>query len=131
MPPTADLHDLPEKGDIPAQVTGRRQHRIGSPQSAEKNRYFRLPTRPLARLADAATATNLTLLTPPGNSSAGNLGFEAKKTRLKDSLLKTNIAIAAEPQWDEEAMARRADGIIQAAAKLWPAPSDSAPAVAG
>lgn len=75
-----------------------------------------------ARHAIVHTLPNLTLLTPPGNSSAGNLGFEAKKTRLKDSLLKTNIAIAAEPQWDEEAMARRADRIIQAAAKLWPSP---------
>lgn len=76
-----------------------------------------------ARHAIVQTLPNLTLLTPPGNSSASNFGFEAKKVRLQDSLLKTNIAIAAEAQWDEDAMARRANGIIDAAAKLWPAPT--------
>lgn len=66
---------------------------------------------------------NLTLLTPAANSSASNSPFEAKRIRLNDSLLKTNVTIAAEPMWDEDAMKRRADGIVRLAPCLWPAPA--------
>lgn len=72
------------------------------------------------------TLPNLTLLTPPGNSSAGNAGFDQKKVRLMDSLLQTNIAIAAEMEWNEEAMDRRAEAITDLALKLWPSPQKSA-----
>ncbi|KQU47392.1 hypothetical protein ASG67_14115 [Sphingomonas sp. Leaf339] len=66
---------------------------------------------------------NLTLLTPAANSSASNSAFEAKRVRLNESLLKTNVTIAAEAAWDEDAMARRADIIVRLAPRLWPAPA--------
>jgi len=66
---------------------------------------------------------NLTLLTPAANSSASNSAFTAKRVRLNDSLLKTNVAIAAEAAWDEDAIARRADTIVGLARRLWPAPA--------
>lgn len=64
---------------------------------------------------------NLTLLTPAANSSASNSAFAAKRVRLNESLLKTNVAIAAEAMWDEDAIARRADIIVRLARRLWPA----------
>ena len=64
---------------------------------------------------------NLTLLTPAGNSSASNSGFEIKRARLSDSLLKTNVTIASEAIWDEDAISRRADAIVKLARQLWPA----------
>ncbi|PTS91326.1 MULTISPECIES: DUF262 domain-containing protein [unclassified Caulobacter] len=76
-----------------------------------------------ARKAVVQTLPNLTLLTPPANSSASNSDFETKRVRLHDSLLKTNIAIAAEPVWNEQAIARRADVMAAAAIALWPSPS--------
>lgn len=69
------------------------------------------------------TLPNLTLLTPPANSQVSNSGFEVKRTRLNDSLLKTNVAVAAEAIWDEDAMSRRADRIMQLAPRLWPYPT--------
>ena len=42
-----------------------------------------------------------------------------------DSLLKTNIAIASEPDWHEIAMSRRASTIAALAIKLWPSPDPS------
>lgn len=76
-----------------------------------------------ARSGVIQTLPNLTLLTPPSNSSASNSGFEAKKVRLHDSLLKTNIAIATEAAWDEEAISRRADRMVTLALELWPFPA--------
>ena len=78
-----------------------------------------------ARQAVVQTLPNLTLLTPPANSSASNLNFEAKRVRLHDSLLKTNIAIASEAVWDEAAIARRGDALATAAVALWPSPQPS------
>jgi uncharacterized protein with ParB-like and HNH nuclease domain len=66
---------------------------------------------------------NLTLLTPPANTSAGNAGFEVKRVRLHDSLLNTNSAILKEPTWDEAAILRRADVLALLAYKLWPSPT--------
>lgn len=77
------------------------------------------------RQAVVQTLPNLTLLTPPANSSASNLNFEAKRVRLHDSLLKTNIAIASEAVWDEAAIARRGDALATAAVALWPSPQPS------
>ncbi len=78
------------------------------------------------RAAVIHTLPNLTLLTPPANSQVGNSGFVDKKKRLMDSLLKTNIAIASEPEWHEAAMRRRASTIAALALKLWPSPDPSA-----
>lgn len=77
------------------------------------------------------TLPNLTLLTPPANSQIGNSGFANKKTRLTDSLLKTNVKIAEEADWHEEAIARR--GLAQAAMAihLWPAPDGAGLAGSG
>lgn len=68
------------------------------------------------------TLPNLTLLTPPANSQVGKREFAIKKTRLLDSLLKTNIAVAEEADWHEDAMRRRAAVISKLAIRLWPAP---------
>ncbi len=98
--------------------------------------YYPLPNGELFRddhLADAATKAvidarrlrvdtlpNLTLLTPAGNSSAGNQPFADKRIRLNDSLLKLNVDAALEDHWDEGAIARRAQKIIQLGLALWP-----------
>lgn len=69
---------------------------------------------------------NLTLLTPPANSQIGNTGFETKKKRLADSLLKTNVEIASEPVWDENAIQRRAGALASLAKRVWPYPAATA-----
>lgn len=84
-------------------------------------------TEEMRKLADARRVLvdalpNLTLLTPPANSSAGNQNFEQKKARLNDSLLKYNVDIASEPVWNEEAIGRQALKIHKLALSLWPAP---------
>ena len=66
---------------------------------------------------------NLTLLTPPANSQIGNGDFSKKRIRLNDSLLKTNVVIAAEIKWDEDAIQRRSDRVIDLALRLWPYPA--------
>ncbi len=71
------------------------------------------------------TLGNLTLLTPPGNSSGGNAPFPDKLKRLNESLLRMNTLIASEPVWDEATIIRRANVIAEAAKKLWPAPTAS------
>ncbi|NII58337.1 DUF262 domain-containing protein [Sphingomonas aerolata] len=71
--------------------------------------------------------SNLTLLTPPANSQVSNGGFDSKRARLNDSLLKTNVAIAAEAVWDEDAMERRADALSHLAAQVWPYPAAPMP----
>ena len=65
---------------------------------------------------------NLTLLTPPANSQASNSAFDVKRIRLNDSLLKTNVLIAGETVWDEDAIERRAGTIVNLAVQLWPYP---------
>ena len=75
-----------------------------------------------ARKATIQTLGNLTLLTPPANANASNAGFPAKRVRLHDSLLKLNVTIAAEPEWDELAIRRRSDAIASLAIQLWPFP---------
>jgi hypothetical protein len=68
------------------------------------------------------TLANLTLLTNPGNSSAGRSNFETKKVRLRDSLLRMNIEIAKKPQWIEAEILKRGDALADLAIGLWPAP---------
>lgn len=70
--------------------------------------------------------SNLTLLTPPANSQASNSGFDSKRIRLNDSLLKTNVLIAGEAVWDEDAMQRRAGLLVRLAVQLWPYPKGHA-----
>jgi len=65
---------------------------------------------------------NLTLLTPPANTSASNAGFETKRARLLDSLLSTNAAILKENTWDEATILQRADRLSLLTSELWPNP---------
>lgn len=68
------------------------------------------------------TLANLSLLTTPANSSAGNSNFDAKKPRLLDALLRMNLEIAKEPVWGESQIRERAKMLANQAVKLWPAP---------
>jgi hypothetical protein len=69
------------------------------------------------------TLANLSLLTPPANSSAGNGSFESKKPRLMDALLSMNLEIAQCGKWDEEEIKKRANKLAELAVLTWPAPS--------
>ena len=84
-----------------------------------------------ARQRVIQTLPNLTLLTPPANSSASNLSFESKRIRLRESLLKTNIEIASEAVWDERAIMRRGEALAAAAVALWPSPRPTPAIIAG
>ena len=67
---------------------------------------------------------NLTLLTKPANIEVLNYAFDPdKRTRLQSSLLRLNQDVAAEPRWDEDAIARRAQRLAELAIKIWPAPN--------
>ena len=60
-----------------------------------------------ARKAKVQTLGNLTLLTPPANANSSNAAFAVKRDRLQDSLLKMNVTMAAELQWDEAAIEKQ------------------------
>lgn len=66
------------------------------------------------------TLGNLTLLTGARNPSLGNLGFGAKREKLKKSLLKMNHEIAEQPDWSEARIRTRAKRIGDLAVKIWP-----------
>jgi uncharacterized protein DUF1524 len=68
------------------------------------------------------TLANLSLLTPPANSSAGNSNFETKKPRLMDALLRMNLDIAKQPEWGETQIKERAKMLADLAVRIWPAP---------
>ncbi len=68
------------------------------------------------------TLANLSLLTTPGNSSAGNSGFTTKKVRLRDSLLRMNGEIAENADWRETEIYARAIRLAELAVKEWPHP---------
>jgi len=72
------------------------------------------------REAAKHTLGNLSLLTPARNPQLGKLSFDKKRDRLRGSLLKLNQEIAAEPEWDEEAIKRRAARLAQLAVSIWP-----------
>ena len=68
------------------------------------------------------TLANLSLLTPPGNSSAGNAGFEDKRPRLLDALLRMNLDITSQARWGESEIKERAEKLAKLAVSLWPSP---------
>jgi uncharacterized protein with ParB-like and HNH nuclease domain len=69
------------------------------------------------------TLANLSLLTPPANSSAGNFNFETKRPRLMDALLRMNLEIAKQAKWSETQIKERAKTLADLAIRIWPAPS--------
>jgi uncharacterized protein with ParB-like and HNH nuclease domain len=69
------------------------------------------------------TLGNLSLLTPPANSSASNSRFEEKKLRLVDALLRMNHDIAKQTQWSENKIKERGNELARMAVRIWPAPS--------
>lgn len=76
-----------------------------------------------ARNRTLHTLGNLTLLTPPANTSAGNAAFKDKKDRLRKSLLSMNnwIADVQDEEWTEaKGIHRRAGEIVKKAKLLWP-----------
>lgn len=69
------------------------------------------------------TLGNLTLLTQPANLEVLNYAFDPhKKKRLRASLLRLNQDVAAEAQWDEAAIGRRANRLADVAERVWPSP---------
>ena len=68
------------------------------------------------------TLANLSLLTPPANSSAGNSSFDDKRPRLMDALLRMNLDIAKQPEWGETQIRERAKVLAELAVRIWPAP---------
>ena len=73
------------------------------------------------RARDAALHTlgNLTLITVPGNSTASNNAFCAKKHWLKESLLALNLAVIEHETWDEDAIAQRGGDLADLAVTTW------------
>lgn len=76
------------------------------------------------RSRDAALQTlgNLTLITVPGNTVASNRAFSEKKPWLRESLLALNLSILEYEEWDEAAIAQRAETLADLAVTIWPAP---------
>jgi hypothetical protein len=69
------------------------------------------------------TLGNLTLLTPAANPSLGKAGFEQKKARLRDSLLKMKHQLAGLQEWNEASIRERSRDLAERAIRLWPHPS--------
>ena len=67
------------------------------------------------------TLGNLTLVTPPLNSSMTNDGWQKKRKRLGKSLLALNREISLHSQWDEQAIRTRAERLATIANSIWPA----------
>jgi hypothetical protein len=105
--------ELPSKRLAPA-VGGVPADEAMANEMAERNRLIH-------------TLANLSLLTPPANSSAGNSNFEAKKPRLLDALLRMNLDIAKEQEWGENQIRERAKVLADQAVKIWPAPPTTIP----
>lgn len=70
------------------------------------------------------TLGNLSLLTPPGNSSASNSNFDDKKSRLLDALLRMNHDVAKQKTWTEAEIKNRGKNLAEMAGKIWPATSE-------
>ena len=70
------------------------------------------------------TIGNLTLLTPPFNSSIGNDSWDAKKARLKEeSGLKLNRSIVKKATWDEDTIKARSAELAGYINEIWKHPS--------
>ena len=70
------------------------------------------------------TIGNLTLLTPPFNSSIGNDSWDAKKARLKEeSGLKLNRSIIEEAEWNEDVIKARSAELAGYINEIWKHPS--------
>ncbi len=70
------------------------------------------------------TIGNLTLLTPPFNSSIGNDSWDAKKARLKEeSGLRLNSSIVKKAKWDEDTIKTRSAELAGYINKIWKHPS--------
>lgn len=66
---------------------------------------------------------NLTLVTQQFNGSVSNMGWAAKQPEFaKQSSIMLNVAVAAVPEWNEDAIEARARILAKVAAKVWPAP---------
>ena len=65
---------------------------------------------------------NLTLITVPGNTTASNGYFTAKKLWLKKILLALNLEIIDLPKWDEDEITLRGKILADLAVKIWPSP---------
>lgn len=64
---------------------------------------------------------NLTLVTQHFNGSVSNLGWDAKQPEFAyQSSVHLNIAIAAEPAWNESAIDRRGKSLAVIASRSWP-----------
>lgn len=73
------------------------------------------------RNAAVQTFGNLTILTQALNSAASNSGWKDKKPELlRHSLLPINQQLNDVASWDEDAMARRSDALLDRALKTWP-----------
>ncbi len=83
-----------------------------------------------ARNAALETLGNLTILTQPLNSSASNGPWASKRPEiLKHSLLPLNQQLVDADAWDEAAIARRSDALLERALTLWPRPKQDRPVV--
>jgi hypothetical protein len=74
-----------------------------------------------ARNAALQTIGNLTILTQGLNSAISNAAWHAKRPELlRHSLLPINQQLHDVAIWDEAAIAKRGDDLLQRALKLWP-----------
>lgn len=69
------------------------------------------------------TMGNLTILTQALNSSVSNGPWPAKKPALlQSSLLPINLQLSAYDRWDEQAILKRGQALLERAIRIWPGP---------
>ena len=79
-----------------------------------------------ARERTIHTFGNLTLLTQALNSSVSNGEWAVKKPALRGaSLLPINLQLHGYSSWDEEAITRRGQELLERAVRIWPGPPTS------
>lgn len=90
------------------------------PLPADLDEISRLQARDARDLAKNRIG-NLTLVTQHFNGSVSNLGWESKQPEFaKQSSIMLNVAVAAVPNWDEDAIDTRAAVLAAVAATVWP-----------